>query len=309
MRISLKTDDERQKSTPAEVVNLADRPRALTKDYDKAEDHWRKSSARLPKSTPGFSYASGAQPDLAFLKRERGRVSDPFDEENEFGSENPDDFDDLPSLSQLSKEHLEVVTPIPTPISKLTVEDFDHSVKGLKAGVISLPESIQAIETFTDEAALCTSESFENDCFDFNAFDNDDYEYLVKEASLSQISPSDKSQPHLEQKDENTRSLGKRQAAANVDENPAVKYRRVTRETQNESSRIMAHTETDVLMQDQEDAPVTQPEDGEYITLTYGGNNVTVRKKDGNKDGLPEWVMTDVPPDVYEEYGDFVDFV
>lgn len=329
MRIASKEDQERQRKEPTEIVDLADRPGTLHSYYDPRGDKSQvKSSARIPKSTPGFSCASGDQPDLPFLhKKDKARNPNAFDEENEFGSEHSDDFDlptlaqltNQPTLSQLSKGRLEVVSPNPkaasTSMTHENHDDHDQSGRSLHTGTIGVPNSAQApVQTSSDDADVDMPDSFEKDCFDFDAFDNEDYDYFLEETSGPQKTFSVDPHHRLSSADGNSSSSsGKRQAPGPTEETPVVKHRRVTQEPPKEvtqsNAKADADADADAPEPDQKHAPITQAEDGEWITLTYGGNNVTVRKKNGNRDGLPRWVMTDVPPDVYEEYGDFVDFI
>lgn len=304
---------------PAEVIDLADQVSAMEDvGYRKLQglhDSVQKGNTiKLPKTTAVFSYSSGAGPELPFLRKEN-RVSDVFGDEDEFGSENSDDFD-LPSPSKLLKERFEVVSPASKPVFKsaksLNSQRFKNSDAGIESGTLGLQEPITTYGRPEAETAPKATQSFEDDCFDFGSFDENDYDYPIQAPVMSSkaiVGP----EMHVGALGEiNAGPSKKRDAPEMADETPATKYRRTTRDYKAvpESPSLIVDSQTLIPVDGEQIPMAVDEEEEEWVTFTYGGEVVRKRKRKGNQDiPLPAWVMTDMSPEFYEEYGDCVDFV
>lgn len=329
-RVASKATQKKQLKIPTEVIDLAGlpnkfgnleyaalAPREYRKLHGLHESVQKGSLIKLPKTTTAaFSYANGAKPNLSFLNKGE-------DDDDEFGSENSDDFD-LPSPSQLFKERLDVVTPQPRSFDspKRSVprnyDEFEDSVGNIKAGTTGLQDLIPTPKASKTETVPDATQSFEGDCFDFDAFDYDDYDYPVHAPSPSK-KPATRAPLSLG--DANSRSPNETMAVKTPEETPVVKYRRITRDDKVAIQPTTLNSGSDASVAEQdENVPLPQAagagpsgdnedDDGEWVTLTYGGNMVRKRKRVGNQGPLPEWVLKECPPEMYDEYGDCVEFV
>lgn len=157
-----------------EIVDLAEgRPEVLyeelaPRDYRKLHSlHTRVQQDkpfRMPKIDPTFSYSSSEQPDLPFL-RSHGEDRDP----SEAGYGDNEDFPSPSRLNQtgdtLSKDTM-IEHAYKHQLDALEDSLYDDSIDDLEAGMIGLGDSM-ALAEVPSELNL----SFDNDIFDFNAFD------------------------------------------------------------------------------------------------------------------------------------------
>lgn len=329
MRIASREDQEKQRKMTVDVIDLADpkeesnyasmAPRDYRKLHSLHEKVQGGSAVKLPKTTPSYSYKSGAKPNPFSLSESSI--------EEEYGSEIDYDYE----LPDLQHERLEVVSPHPKRASKSATpqnyEEFIESVASMEAGTIGVQEQIP-VEYPTDiETMPKISESFgaEEDFFDYDAFDEKDFDHVMKKVLAPQEALRES--PHLALGDGNS-GLSKKRAISSPSERPSVKYRRVTRDSKDISKAKSPVADPnrkpygqDENMEAQEESMEARDEnkkalsgasdgdDNEWVTFTYGGNVVRKRKREGHKGELPDWVMRDMPPELYEEYGDFVDFV
>jgi ATP-dependent DNA helicase HFM1/MER3 len=162
-----------------EVVDLAEGDPAVPyskqapRDYRKLHNlrtsvQESDTSVRLPKQKPQFSYASGNEPDLPFLRKSKVQ-----DDGNHFGSETSDD-EDFPSPSAIPLvRHLKEDSDDRIEFGNVDYEDpmhtsadLDDTLEDLEAGILDMDDPM-AFQPPTPKV----STSFAEGIFDFNAFE------------------------------------------------------------------------------------------------------------------------------------------
>jgi ATP-dependent DNA helicase HFM1/MER3 len=193
------------------------------------------TSVRLPKQKPQFSYASGNEPDLPFLRKPN--AGDVFDSGDSAGEE------DFPSPSALLRRDENIDDPFEsgnisyenvTPISSLqddSFESFQEGMFGLEETATPRPPTPKV------------NSSFANGIFDFEAFDEKHGEPEMyssplmresrkRERSLSPVSPGFKHRRVAKEEPKTSspmRDLGQKERSS-VPELPELECRRVKKD-------------------------------------------------------------------------------
>jgi ATP-dependent DNA helicase HFM1/MER3 len=167
-----------QAGSPTPYAKLA--PRDYRKLHNLHTSVQSDKSVRLPKQKPGFSYASGQEPLLPFL-RSHENFADTFDsadsEDDEFPS--PSALAGMPSDRPRSPDPFE---PFNFRAENAIASSFpENSQASLEAGMLKLAEP-----AMVDQAGSQVDSSFADGVFDFDAFANS------VETPKKSISPSPK---------------------------------------------------------------------------------------------------------------------
>jgi ATP-dependent DNA helicase HFM1/MER3 len=173
----VETIDLADSLSPVPYSKVAPREhRKLHNLHESVQKNESDASVRLPKRKPQFSYASGAEPDLPFLRNSQSGKEDGM-----FDAEVSDD--DLPSPSNMAA-FLKGDSDDPFKSGSITYNEptptsfgQDDSLESLEAGMLALEEPVQSrVSTPKVDA------SFANGVFDFDAFD-DEYGEAIQYSS------------------------------------------------------------------------------------------------------------------------------
>lgn len=217
---------------PDEAPVVPGELRKNTSNPSVQKDKGKEKSIRLPKRKPQFSYTSGKQPELPFLKGQKEIIKDQFDFDELSGDEFPTTTE-LAGNSQDASRSEDYENSSGTQKAKLQASTYDNdSLKDLEAGMVEFDED------FVAPAPTPTPrQSFAERLFDFDAFDDvigrfgeEPSESKAAISSMVEQTRESESSATAEAEEQATRATS---LEADIEE---VKFRRVTQAEQVQES-------------------------------------------------------------------------